>query len=272
MDIQLRWKLLAILNHRDELVVPGRTFKQSDQSRLRSYLQKLPQQVSVGELGRFGLTEKQFRLVHANLIQTVEFSSVGISTREFLHRLEKNITLPLTLDPGTHGPAQNTQALQSELQDMTFGTALAIALRRHGLVLCPANQDGKLSLIISRPNPQQESWPVGWKFDASPRQIAPALYVSLPIEIAGFTLAKAMEALQPNLKVAVIYDQWILERDDIHPETIQVKLARKNTYLKKAVDRILSQARLAGELRIDEAGRPFLWITRFGHDSPRAQK
>jgi hypothetical protein len=40
--------------------------------------------------------------------------------------------------------------------------------------------------------------------------------------------------------------------------------------VRRAVDSILSQGRLAGELRVDEAGQPFYWITQFDKDSPRA--
>jgi len=41
-----------------------------------------------------------------------------------------------------------------------------------------------------------------------------------------------------------------------------VKLARTKTSYKRVIDRILSQARLASEVRVDEAGVPFLWISR----------
>jgi hypothetical protein len=37
------------------------------------------------------------------------------------------------------------------------------------------------------------------------------------------------------------------------------------------VDRLLSQARLASELRVDEGGNAFFWITQFGPQSPRAE-
>ena len=53
---------------------------------------------------------------------------------------------------------------------------------------------------------------------------------------------------------------------------MQVKLPRGKTYIRKAVDVILAQGRLGGELRVDEAGTPFYWVTQFTKDSPRAVK
>jgi hypothetical protein len=58
---------------------------------------------------------------------------------------------------------------------------------------------------------------------------------------------------------------------DINPNKIPVKLPAKKTFLKNAVDKLLSQARLASEIRIDEAGTAFLWVTQYGPDSRPAQ-
>jgi hypothetical protein len=41
----------------------------------------------------------------------------------------------------------------------------------------------------------------------------------------------------------------------------KVTIPKSNTFNSRALDRVLSQARLKYELRIDEADKPFLWIT-----------
>jgi hypothetical protein len=51
---------------------------------------------------------------------------------------------------------------------------------------------------------------------------------------------------------------------------VEVKFPNRKTYIRSAVDSILAQGRVSGELRVDEAGRPFYWITKFGPTSPRA--
>ena len=44
---------------------------------------------------------------------------------------------------------------------------------------------------------RRDAWPVGWKSEGSPRLLAPKMFEFLTIEIDGFTLSKAVEALQP---------------------------------------------------------------------------
>jgi len=92
-----RYHLLAILNQRNELVLPGRRFQVGDRHALQKYLEQLPAQAAYNaeERGRFGLTEKQFRLVYAELSQPVGFSTVAKPASEVLARLEKSITLPV---------------------------------------------------------------------------------------------------------------------------------------------------------------------------------
>ena len=36
---------------------------------------------------------------------------------------------------------------------------------------------------------------------------------------------------------------------------------KKADLLERVIDRVLAQARLGSQLRVDEAGTPFLWIT-----------
>jgi len=66
----------------------------------------------------------------------------------------------------------------------------------------------------------------------------------------------------PRLGIPLLIDQAALERHDIDPTQIKIELPRTRTYYKRVLDRILSQARLKGELRADEAGNVFYWVTR----------
>lgn len=268
-----RFKVLALLNHSGELVLPDRHFRLSDRQALRDYFQTLARNESFGEeLGAFGLTKKQFHRVWTDLSRPVGFSTPGKTPAEVLSLLENKFTVPVTRDTAVSRKLQAAKPLDVELRDMTAGTALAYALRTAGLVLRPEKPTGELlQLVIERSRPGVDSWPVGWKPEGSPRVAAPKMFAFLTIEVDGYTLAKALEAIEPRLGVAILYDQRILVARDIHPDEIQVKLPAGKTYLKRAVDRLLSQARLAGELRVDEGGRPFYWITQFGAGSKRAE-
>jgi len=269
----LRFKVLALLDRSGDLVLPERRFRLSDRKALGDYFQSLAQNESFGEeLGGFGLTKKQFRQVHADLARSVTFSTQGKTSADVLAQLESKFAVPVVRDAVAREALRQAKPLQTQLRDMSAGTALAIALRVEALVLRPEKPTGEpLRMVVERSQPDRDSWPIGWKPEGSPRLVAPKLFEFLTIEIDGYTLAKALEALESRMGVAVIFDERILAAREIHPAAIQVKLPAGKTYLKRVVDRLLSQARLAGELRVDEQGRPFYWITQFGPDSLRAE-
>jgi len=264
-----RYHLLAILNSRNELVLPERRFRVGDRKALQKYLEQLPAQAAYNaeDRGRFGLTEKQFRLVFSELSQPVGFSTVAKRASDVFARLEKKLSVGVV--HARNGALRNSKPLTAELRKLSTGTALAFVLRRDGLALYPEQlPDGPLRLSIEPYDSQRESWPIGWKPAVSSRRSAPHLYETRNIKINSLTLAQALTALQPPIKIPVLLDDWILRRHEIDPSKIQVSHPQKRTFLKSAVGKLLSQARLAEELRVDELDQPFLWVTRFGKDSP----
>jgi hypothetical protein len=268
-----RFKVVAILTSRGQLVLPDKRYRSSDRKALQDYFKDLAQQESFGEQrGRFDLTEKQFRQVHADLSRVISFSTPATTPAELLNQLEQEFKVPFFRDASSTATLQRADPIDTELRGMSAGTALAIALRKDHLALRPEKPLGEpLRIVIERQQPQRDLWPVGWKHKGSPRALAPKMFDFLTVEIDGYTLSKALEALEPRMSVAIVYDKRILAERDIQPAKIQVKLPSEKTYLKRVIDRLLVQARLAGELRVDERGRPFYWITRFGKDSPRAK-
>ena len=268
-----RYHLLALLNRSNELVLPERRFRARDRQALQKYFEQLPAQAAyhAEDRGRFGLTEKQFRQVYAELSQPVGFSTVGKTASELLAKIEKRLTTPVV--KSAKATLRNSKPMTTELQSLSAGTALAFALRREGLALQPEQLPGEaLRLSIGPYDSKRESWPVGWKPAVSSRQAAPQLYELRNIEINGFTLARSLTALKPALKIPVLFDHWVLQRRQIDPSKIQVSLPKKRTFLKSAVGKLLSQARLVEEVRVDEQEQPFLWVTRFGKDSRPATK
>lgn len=268
-----RYRVLAILTGRNELVLPSRRFRTSDRAAMQKYFEQLPVQAAhnAEDRGRFGLTKKQFKRVYAELSEPVGFSTKGATAKEILRLAEKRVSTPLQMEFTPEFSSNNP--VTAELKNLTLGTVLAYALRREGMIFVPEQLPGQeLRIVVTRHNAKKESWPIGWKPAVSSRQSAPQLFESRSIEIQGFTLIQALNALQPALQIPVVMDDWIIARRDIKPSEVQVVLPKKRTFLKSAVRKLLSQAKLSEELRVDELEQPFLWITRFGKDSPMAYK
>ena len=272
-DTQTRLKVLAILSRDDELILPTRKFGIAQLSQLRTYFEGLPAQVTEEGIvrGPMGLTEEEFHTALADMAKPLGISTKGRTSRDVLAHCEAKFRLPIRRDANNAALLQAAKPLDAELEKFAAGTALAIALRRDQLVLRPVHVGSGLELFVSPYVRGEEAWPLGWKAEETPRQLVPKLYESLTIEIDGFTLASALTALAPRLALPVVMDEWVLQVQEIDPGKIPVKLPAKKTFLKSAVDRLLAQARLASEVRIDDAGMAFLWVTQFGPDSRPAK-
>lgn len=268
-----RFRVLGVLNHRDQLILRGGAFGPGDVAKLRKFLEGLPLQVAEQgvERGIFGLTRPQFGQLYNDFSTAVTGSTKGVPVQSVLETMTSALTVPLAIEPDASQALGRAKPLDIELKDMTTGTALALALRTTGLALLPEQPPGKPFIVrVVRMAPSEMYWPVGWKPEAAPRQVAPAMYRFTTIEITGYTLAQAMEALTPHMGIPIIYDQRVINDLKLDFTKVEVKFPNRRTYIRRAVDNILSQGRVAGELRTDEAGRPFYWVTRFGPTSPQA--
>jgi hypothetical protein len=164
-----------------------------------------------------------------------------------------------------------------ELSGVSAGSGLAMVLRSAGLVLRPEKSRGRpvvyrigaaeagsvgQSTLGRIADADMKHWPIGWEPHGTPGEAAPSLFEFLNAEIDGYTLEETLAAIGPRVKIPIYLDHAALAGSNIDPSKIQVKLARTRTFYKRILDRALSQARLGSQVRIDEAGKPFLWVTR----------
>ena len=268
-----QYKVVAAMTRGGDLLVDGRSYRASQRGALAKYFRQLADTENFGlERGRFDLTRKQFAQVHGDLLKQLGISTQGQSPAEIVRLLQDKFSVPITIAATARPGLQQSRPCRAELGELSTGTALAMLLREAHLQLVPKKPAGKpLQLRIERSDPNREAWPVGWKPERSPRLLAPKMFEFSEIEVTGLPLERVLNALKPRLGVDVYFDHKILTARNIEPTTILVKHPAEKTYIKRVVDRLLSQARLAGELRTDERGRLFYWITQFGKDSPRAE-
>ena len=261
-----RFHVVGIVTADGELRLPGGRFRMSDRQKLADYFARLsadgPESLTA-QRGRFGLTKQEFAAVHADLAQPVDFATQGQPLRAVLDRLQAKFSLRLAPDDYANQIIRTATPVADEFRSLTAGTVLAIVLRRYGLALRPEKARGEpVALRIVPIDSAGDAWPFGWESKASPRETAPALFEFLNVEIEGYTLQEAIDAIAPRLKLPIYWDHAALVKDKIDPAKVQVRLPRSRTYYKRILDRVLAQAHLNGTLRVDEAGTAFLWISR----------
>ncbi|MBX3434726.1 MAG: hypothetical protein KF847_15515 [Pirellulales bacterium] len=273
-----RVRVLALLTRNNELQLPRGRFALADAKRLEAHLRELPEALDEAtiERGTFGLTQEDFARLLAAMSAPADDAKSETPTGAWLRRTTAALPAPCEWSPTAEAALAGAEPLGIDLSRYSVGMALATVLRNQGLALLPDQRRRKplkLRIVAFGPDVDWDlAWPTGWKPEQTARQSVPEMFRSTTVEIANYSLAQALAALEGPLGAPIVLDRYALTEAKVDPAAIQVKIPRKKLLVKTAVDVCLSQGRLAGELRVDELGQPFYWVTRFGPTSPRATK
>jgi hypothetical protein len=257
------YQVTGVLTTSGRLHLPGGSFTLENRAGISRWIDKLKAGGEEGlttKEGAFGLVPKQLVALHEGLAVKVNFTTAGKTTREVVQGIAALLTMKLKVDPASRG-AFADETVSDELLGLSAGTSLAAAVRPLGLVLVPVKEGNDLSLRIVDSQAAQQVWPVGWPSKKSAKETLPDLFKFLNVEVEDTPLAESIEAIRSRLNVPLIIDQNSLARQKIDYATVKVTLPKTNTYYKGIIDKLLFQAKLKCEVRVDEADRPFLWIT-----------
>jgi len=246
------------------LELPGGKFTLRDSSRLKVWLKNLADQGIDGVTGkpaRFGFSEVQFAEVQEDLKRPVGFATVDLPADEAVAKIATGLRHAVEIAPAARVALAKRQVAEN-LSELSAGTALAMILRPAGLVFAPERLEGKvLHYRVALPAAGHDTWPVGWASDKPDRDLVPDLFKFVHVEIDETPVAEATEPIQQRLEIPFFWDHYALEAQASNPAQTLVKLPTKKLHYGLILSKILSQAKLQKELRVDEAGKPFLWIT-----------
>jgi len=253
----------GVVKSRDELLLPPGRFTRRDVARLARWLDDLAQQGPAERpepTSAFGLKSKQFEQVHADMARPVGFSTQGVTRDVVVEKIGRRLELPLQFDAELARALREDQ-VGEELSALSCGTALAYVLRPMGLCFVPRRVGQGVVYVVATAKPGLEVWPVGWKPEKPRREALPALFEFHSINIQGVSADKTLAAIGKRLKVPVLIDHNALARHGIELSKVNVSHPRSRTTYSLALQKILFQAQLKSEVRLDEAGQPFLWIS-----------
>jgi len=249
----------------NELVLPGGKYRASEASQIARWLKDLALKGPGGgkpePKAPFGLSPDEFAGIHKDLEQPVAFSTKGMDRAAALRKLGGQLAFALRIGTGLLETSHDDK-ISEELSVLSAGTALACMLRPAGFCLVPRpTRDGKPEYVVTPSEPGAEVWPVGWKPQKSTPQVLPGLYESFNANIQDYPLAKVLDALGPRLKAPIFLDHNALARHAVEPDKVKVSAPQSRVTYNQLLRKILSQSGLKSEVRIDESGRPFLWVT-----------
>lgn len=247
------------------LHLPGTTLSARSPSAVRDWIKQLKsgaaERPDAGP-GAFGLSGGELLAVHEQLAAPVGFATKGRSSREVAGQIVRSLPLNVAVDESARPALAGNETVFEELKAVSRGTALAAVLRPLGLVMVPHKSSaGDISLLIVDSRRSEQSWPVGWPSEKADRELLPALFEFLPVNVNDVPLAEAVSAVEGMLETPFLYDHNSLARHGIEPAEVKVSYPKGRTYYKRVIDRLLSQAGMKAELRVDEAGHPLLWLS-----------
>lgn len=259
-----RYRVVGILAADNVLHLPGGKFKPSDTDRLRKWLARVGDEGAEGVTERrtaFGLTPRQLSELQEDLKRPVRFATAGVAADKVVARIAKGLKLPLVDDAAARGELAAVK-VSDELQGLSSGTALAVVLRPAGLALLPERPaGGELQLRMIAARAGVESWPIGWKTKTGADKPLAEMFEFLNVEIKETSVAEAIAAIQARVKAPFLFDSAALARHGIDPTAVQADVPEKRMTYSQILGKVLMQARLKYELRVDDADKPFVWIT-----------
>lgn len=259
------YRVTGILTARNELILPGGRFTSRDASGIKAWLDDLRENGPPGAARPqkvFGLDPRVVSELRRTLAAKVDFDTTGMRRTEFVSKLADELNLDLTMAPGASEALQRAGSIDEDLKGVAAGTALAYALRPAGIALVPRPAGRGYQLHVMAVRDAEEIWPVGLPAEDKRRQVLPILNEVIEVEIAkGTPLPNALAALKGRLKVPFLVDHNALAADGIDVSRATVYLPARKLNYSLILRTLLGQARLVYEVRTDEAGAPFIWIT-----------
>jgi hypothetical protein len=260
--------LRGILDNKGRLIFPDQVFAASDSSKLSAWLEELRTYGAQGDPdGRpaWGLTKEQFGVIYAALKKPLAFDPRDFDLSKAFQKFELPKEHPLKFTASAarllNDHAKLSQSGHS-LQGISQGTGLAILLREQGLGFRPRRlPDGTVELTVSPLDEPGEVWPIGWPPHETGPETAPALFEFKTIDLEDEPLDEILEAASDQIGIPIVIDRQSMDAKGIDLAQVKISHPRKRTTWITALNTFTFKAKAKFEVLIDEAGKPFVWVT-----------
>jgi hypothetical protein len=256
------FRVTGILGKDNTLRVPGGTFGVRDTGRFKKWLSELGTggvEAVTQPRGEFGLLPSKRDAALSDLAPAVGFSTAGMTGEQAVRQIAKQLRGTLELERGAAAALARVE-LVDEYRRVSRGTALAAIARAAGLALVPTAVGQTVTYKLGRPG-GEAAWPIGRTPEKRPAQLVPEMFDMLNVEISEIPVSEAIDAIQGRLNLPLVYDRRAMAVHAADPTTAPAEVPAKRLTYSQILDKVLAQAQLQFEVRVDDAGKPFLWIT-----------
>ncbi|MGC3972551.1 MAG: hypothetical protein QM775_35965 [Pirellulales bacterium] len=260
------YRVLGVITNRGELVLPAGRYGRSDRAKVAQWIGELktsgPPRKPGEKPAPFGLPPEVLTAISDDLTQPVDFDTKGQKLTKVLATMGLRLKSQFMADPAVARQLGAAEAVPGELKGLACGTAAAAILRREGLSLAPRlRADGKPEYYVTKAAANQDVWPVGWPPEKPLPEIAPELFTLRNVEIDDIPASQLLQVVADRTKLPMLFDEQALVMKRIDPSKVKIKIPLAKIGYEAVLTRTMFQANLKHEVRVDDAGRPFLWIT-----------
>lgn len=260
-----RYHVVGILMANNQLALPYGKFSLNDRAGIAKWIEKLQDGgidgMSKGKAA-FGLTGDELVEFDQQLAKPINFDTKGVRAGDVVRKIVQSLQMETRVTTTAARAFARNELVLDELNGVSAGTSLAATLRPLGLVLSPEKpRGGRVRMAISEVREVEESWPVGWPPQDSAKDVAPKLFEYLSVEISETALSEAITAIQGRVDTPFLFDHNGMAREQIDVTAVNVSYPKKRVQYLRVLEQILFQGGLKSEVRLDEAGKAFLWIS-----------
>jgi hypothetical protein len=258
----------GMLDSKGQLLFPDQVFTENETGKLATWLDELRTYGAQGNPdGRpaWGLTKEQFGAIHSALKKPLTFEPGEMELIKVVEKLEFPADIPLRFSPEATRVLKDRGAsatVSQSLKGVSQGTALAVMLHDQGLAFRPRRlPDATIELSVMAADEAGGVWPVGWPRVQPRPETAPALFAIKAIDLEDEPLDGILEAAAGVIGIPILIDRPALQSKGIDLGEVKITHPRKRTTWITALTSFTYNAKAKFEILIDEAGKPFLWVT-----------
>jgi hypothetical protein len=260
------YRVYGVVTQRGEMLLPGGRFTVNDQSAVTRWINTLktsgPPRKPGEKPAPFGMPADRLDAAAQDLAKVIDFSTAGITPIDLLTNLGNKLAYQVTADQSVAALLQKSEKIPGELKGLACGTVCSAVLRRDGLSLVPKlTSAGRVEYVVEKAAAGADVWPVGWAPERPLPELLPDLYSLRNVQIDGTPAAQVLQIIADRVKLPMIFDEQSLLLKKLDPTKAMVKIPEAKISYEGVLDRTLFQAGLKHEVRLDDAGKPFLWIT-----------
>lgn len=269
----LRWvTATGQLDTGGKLTFPNRSFTLRQSQEIKEWIDELKLYGAQGAPeGKplWGLTYDQFDAVFQSLSLPVSEQVQGLTMHDALRKMPLPADMPVRFHSAAtkHLAAlRPVGAVRPAVQGMSAGSALAAVLANDGLGYRPLRTPaGTLELVVEPLTNLKQPWPIGWELpkDASRGKLAPGLFKMVPVGFNDIPLQDVLGAVSDVAGLPVVVNHYSAAQKGINLRETLVSYPQKRAAYIMVLGSVVRRSRLTEDLRVDERGQPFLYVTAF---------